>query len=201
MLNLRNLTLLTAALLSLHIGAVQAEVQQVTLKWLAMQCQASCVRGLEKQLRRIRGVASVDISEPQGQAILQWDPTVPFSYRSIEAAIAMIGIGIDPEDFGVTVRGNIIHDKSNVILVSIGDNTRFYLIGTPPFVPNQFIEENSLSNRALTPQIRSQLLEAERNHQFVTITGPLFQPEASPPLYLVVQSLNMSDNPLTTHGK
>lgn len=197
MYNLRNFILVATALLSLHIGAVQAEVQQVTLRWLGMQCQASCVRGLETQLRRVRGVASVDISEPQGQAIIQWDPQVPFSYRSIEAAIAMIGIGIDPEDFGLTVRGNIIHDERNVILISIGDNTRFYLLGTPPFVPNRFIEENSLANRALTPQIKSQLLEAERNRQSVTISGPLFQPEASPPLYLVIQSLNIGENPLT----
>lgn len=193
MFNLRNLTLLVAATLSLHISSIKAEIKEVTFQWPSILCKDSCVRGLEQQLRKIRGVTDVSINGPQGQAHLKWDPQAPFSYRSIEAAVAWIGLGF--EDLHVTVRGNIVHNERDVILVSLGDNSRFYLMNHPPDVPNRFVEQNSPFNRTLTPQMRAQLLDAERNHQIVTISGPLFHPETSPPLYLTVESLNMSENP------
>jgi hypothetical protein len=192
MLKLTQLALLVLTVLSLHMGAIQAEMQQVTLRWTAMLCQPSCVRGLEHHLSRVRGVTHVNINGPAGQADLIWDPAVPFTYRSIENAVAMIGIGLN--DLRITVRGTITYDGRNVFLNSDGDKTRFYLLGPPEIVLHQKVDLNSPYNRPLLPHIKAQLLEASRNQQTVTITGPLFHPENSPPLYLVVAFFNINSD-------
>lgn len=178
-----------AAILSFHLQNLNAEIEQVMIKWTPGLCQDSCIRGLEQQFRRIQGVTQVNFSPTNSQAILQWAPNVPFSYRPIEGAMAHIGLST--EDIFVTVRGKISHTSQDVILTSIGDNTPFHLLSTPQQMPNQFIEENSPFNRALNPEMRSKLLEVESNQQIVTISGPLFHPETSPPLFLVVVSLKL----------
>ncbi|MBN9376919.1 MAG: hypothetical protein BGO14_01970 [Chlamydiales bacterium 38-26] len=168
-----------------------AEIQQVTLRWTQGICQDSCTRGLEQRFKRTPGVAAVVINGPSGQALLTWDPTIPFSYRSIEEAMAFIGLSI--EDIRLTVQGSIVHDERSVSLVSKGDNTHFQLLNPVQIEANRFVEQNSLFNRNLTPELRAQLLDAEQRRQVVTISGPLFQPEASPPLFLVIQSLSMTE--------
>lgn len=193
MLKLRNLVLSFLIMAIFYNSPIQAEVTEVILKWTPGLCQESCSRGLEQQFRRIKGVTNSSISGLQGHATLKWDPATPFSYRAIEAAMAAIGLSLD--DIFITVRGNITHDQRSIILSSTGDNTRFYLMSHPEMVPNRYVEINSPFNRSVLPQVRTELIEAELNHQPVTVTGPLFQPEASPPLFLTIESYNIGELP------
>lgn len=171
---------------------VQAEIKQITIYWPPQQCQTSCERGLEQQFRRVNGVTDVYVSGSRGQANLKWDSKTPFSYRPLEAAVAAIGLG--REDIRLSVRGYISHNNQTLFLTSIGDNTRFNLMGPAQGQgPSWAIEQQSPFNRQLSQQLRDQLMETERNRQAVTITGPLFQPETSPPLNLVVEILNIEN--------
>ncbi len=124
MFNLKHLILGTLLLFSTYSKLMQAEVEQVTVKWTSMLCLDSCVRGLEQQFRRIRAITDVSMNGAAGEATLKWNPHMEFSYRPIEAAMAAIGLATD--GLYVTVRGNITHDGRHVFLTSISDNTRFF---------------------------------------------------------------------------
>lgn len=191
MLIQRYLALMIAFLCLAHSFRLHAEIEQITLKWTPGLCQSSCMRSLEQQFKNIKGVVNTHLNGPLGQGDLTWDPNTAFSYRSIEMAMALIGLGIN--DIRLRVKGNITHDERNIILISSSDHTHFFLLNNISIVPNQYVEENSAFNRLLTPQTRTQLLNAERNQQTVTISGPLFQPENSPPLFLVIDSLSITE--------
>ncbi|QLH36935.1 MAG: hypothetical protein HWD61_12995 [Parachlamydiaceae bacterium] len=178
---------------------MHAEIELVTIKWTAGLCQASCIRGLEQQFRRIQGVTNVKINGDQAQADLAWSPNAPFSFRAIEGAMAFIGLSMN--DLRVTVRGTVRHDERSVILTSTGDLSQFVLMSPPPMSFNMYVEVNSPLNRELTPQVRSILLAAEQNQQTVVISGPLFHPETSPPLFLTVESVNVVQNASTENPR
>lgn len=170
---------------------VQAEILDVRVTWTAAECQARCNKLLLAQFGKIYGVSSVQVNQAAGQADLKWKPKVIFSFRPIDSALRMVGPF--PNDVRVKVRGKIQHDPVNVKIISDGDGTSFYLLN--PIIPsrNQFVIEDSAFNRSLTPDMRNKLIEAQKNNQMVTIEGPLFEPYRSPPLRIVVESLNIEE--------
>lgn len=182
--NLRILELLMVLSSLLVPFGLPAEIEQVTIKWTPGLCQTSCIRGLERQFHRVKEVTYVEINGSAGLAILRWDSKIAFSYRPIETAMAMIGLSID--DMNITVRGNITYDGRDVILTSLGDRTQFYLVSAPPMMA---LELHLPHIQPLNVQTKRGLIEAGQNHQVVSITGPLFQPEKAPPFFLVVDSL------------
>ncbi len=172
---------------------VSAEVEQVTVKWTPGLCITNCPQSLEKEFKKIKGVATISINQGSGQADLTWKPNEPFTYQLVSTAMRMIGLTI--HDFRVRVKGTIRHDDHNVILVSIGDNTRFVLLGPiTPSLHNQVIEHN-VQNHPLAAGKRDQLLNAEMNNQIVTIEGPIFEGWKAPPLYLIAEQVQVQQNP------
>lgn len=176
-------------------GCLQSEILEVNLKWMPIGCLDSCSRGLEQQFNRIPAVNSVRIYGPAGLAQLKWNPNRPFSFRSIEMAMAMIGVSLDEID--VVVRGTVTQEQRAWILTSSGDGSRFHLLGIPQQLSNRHVEQESPFNRELSSQEISQLQEAEKQQRTVTITGPLFHPETSPPLFLVISKLTEESNTKT----
>lgn len=181
------LNVLTVLLLTVYLNLLHSEIEQIRIKWNSSVCQESCLRKLENQFQSLPELTGMTINGNEGEAILTWKPDAPFSYIPIEVAISRIGFGID--EIQMTIKGKISHERGNPILISSGDNTRFNLLGTPEIKPNRYIEQNSPFNRPLTLEMNSILKDAESNKKVLTISGPLFQPENSPPLYLIVESI------------
>jgi len=165
------------------------EIQQIVVKWTPGLCTSSCIAGLDKQFKKIAGVASVSLDQASAQAFLQWKPNYPFSYTPIQYAMSAIGLYVT--EFRMKVRGTIEHDKTNVFLVSIGDNTSFTLLSPIIPTPSQSPQLFNVESYQLTPQLKERLIATEAQHQVVSISGPIFQPWLSPPLLLIVESLNI----------
>lgn len=162
-----------------------AEIESITIKWTALECQQSCIVGLEKQFRNINGVADVIMNQNAGQATLRWKAGVVLTFPPINTAMSMIGLSIN--DLHIKVRGTISHDARTVTLNSLGDNTRFLLMS--PVTPKQYemVEQFNPQTHILTPAQRTQFLEAQDANQIAIVEGPLFEPERSPPLKLIVE--------------
>lgn len=180
--------LLTASFL-VSPAVTNAEIQQVVIKWTPGLCTASCIAGLDKAFKKIDAVASTSLDQAAAQAVLQWKPNYPFSYTPIDYAMNAIGLYVT--EFRMKVRGTIIHDKTNVFLVSLGDNTSFTLLSPTIPAPSQAASLYNVESYQLTPQLRERLIATEAQHQVVSIAGPIFTPWLSPPLLLIVESLNI----------
>lgn len=153
---------------------LQGEVVQVIVKWNAAICLNACTPGLEKNLTAIKAVRDLQINSRAGMAIMGWSPTIQFSYEPFNLATRMVGIRVS--DIRVKVRGTIAHDAENFYLVSLGDSSRFRLIG--PILPNpdQYTIRQNPETHPLAPSLVTQLLNAEKNQELVTVEGPLFEP-------------------------
>lgn len=168
-------------------SSLQAEIESITIKWTALECQQSCIAGLEKQFRNINGVADVVMNQPAGMATLRWKPDVALTFPPINTAMSMIGLSINI--LRVKVRGTISHDAKTVTLNSLGDNTRFLLMS--PVTPKRYemVEEFNPETHVLTPAQREQFLRAQDADQIAIVEGPIFEPERSPPLKIIVENV------------
>jgi hypothetical protein len=169
---------------TLFCTLLNAEIEEVVLVWQAPLCQEACVKELNRQLSRVRGVAAIDINQGAGRATLKWQPDVPFSFQPLNMATRFVGIRVN--DLGLKVRGRIKGSAQSLQLVSEKDGTVFNLLN--PILPNtnQYNTRNSVFNRQLTPEVAAQLLETAKKQQIITIEGQLFEPFRSPPNNLVV---------------
>lgn len=167
-------------------------IHSATLRWTPGQCSASCARALTDQWNRLEGVASVQMDQNAGQAILTWRPNAIFSYPRLHAATAMVGIYL--KEIRLTVSGTITHNAQIISLVSLGDGTTFQLLG--PLAPSSSGQTivASPASHPIPPYLHEQLLAAESNQQVVTIEGPLFEAYRAPPLYLIAGSVSV-ENP------
>jgi len=189
----RFFSFLTATFLIILVqGSIQAEIQNISLKWTAGQCNnGSCSNIFSQQFARIQGVSEFNINLPQGQATLHWKPGFKFTYGPINTAMALVGLSLN--DIHVTVKGTITHDaKGNFTLTSLGDGTIFVLMNPIKPAKDQYVEQFSPYNRSLTPELQTQLIAGQTEQKIATITGALFQPERSPPLQLVIEDLSFS---------
>lgn len=170
--------------------SLQAEIEIVTVKWNPYLCIQNCPSLLVREFKKTQGVDQITINEAQGQADITWRPNVPFTFQQINIPTRMIGIR--PHDMRVRARGTISHTDRTVTLTSSGDGTQFLLLGPiTPSVTNQVIQHN-IQNNPLPADRRDQLINAERQKQTVTIEGPLFAPQRSPPLMLIVEQLQVN---------
>jgi len=172
---------------------LHSEIEFVTITWNPMLCKGSCPALLEKQFKKIPGIAEYNIDQAAGQATLKWKPNVPYSFGPINTAMRMVGPSI--KNIRLRVHGSIQHTKDNVYLISRGDNTRLSLIN--PVIPDpkgQSVQYN-LAGRTLTPAMRQQFLDAEAKNQIATVEGPLFMTERHySPEVLVVDQVSFEDN-------
>lgn len=168
---------------------IHAEIEFVTVNWTPLKCQSTCVGLLHKEFSKIQGVAEISINQPQGFALLKWYKGAPFSSVSIKTAMKMVGLSW--HNIRVRVKGSIEKNSNSIFIVSEGDHTTFELIN--PVIPDlqrQTAQYNQ-GARLLSPELRKQLLEAQAAHKTVVIEGPLFMPERSPALVLVVEKLTV----------
>ncbi len=184
------------ALLITTQSLAYAEIQKILITWTVASCLPGCESLLDKNFRQVRGVTDIKVNRGAGEAIILWRPDTAFAFSSIDTALRMVGL--DPNTIRMQVRGTIRQQGQNIVLISSGDGTPFYLLN--PVTPSvtQYTETESVYNRQLDPQTRQQLLDAAAAQQKVVIEGPLFQPERSPPLFLVIASAKVE--PLEEEG-
>lgn len=176
---------------------LQAEIQKVTIKWTSALCAGPCVKELYHYFSLVPGVADVQIDQPGGQAIVRWKPNVPFTYQSMDTVTRLVGLY--QNEIRVRVQGQVSHNLNNFRITSLGDGTTFNLLA--PVTPSrtQYVEENNEETRQLSQEMKNQLLEAQQNNQMVTIEGPLFLPERSPPMQIIIESFKVEErNPDNT---
>lgn len=175
------------------LNPLVAEIETVVLKWDQGFCSRSCALGLERQLTAIRDVAEVKLDAPQDQATLRWKPNARFAFDPIDRATRQIGVpfGSDTNEIMITVRGTIRHTNREVTLISIGDGTVFTILSPPSSATGQSAILNNIQTLTLSPDTRRELILAEEEFKIVTISGPLFQPERSPPNFIVAQQVNI----------
>ena len=167
--------------------SLRSEIQTITVQWTSALCQPSCIKGLTKEFKKIKSLADLTIGP--NTAVLYWKPTAPFSYYTVDRAMQMIGLSIN--QISIKVQGKISHTKTKVTLISSGDKTRFDLYGTIQPNPLQYTEKYNIASHPLSLSLRTQLLEIEKNDSLVTIEGPLFEPDRSPPLQLIVEKISV----------
>lgn len=171
---------------------VQAEIQQITIRWTAPLCQETCTKLLMNEFRKIHGVAEIYIDQGSGQATLTWKERMPFEFTSVNTAMRMVGLSI--RDIRIKVRGYVRHTGDTFYIVSEGDGTRFDLLNpVTPVRGGQTSEFNTLT-RGISPALRQQFLDAEAQKLIATVEGPVFMPERKTvPTQIVVDSLSFSD--------
>lgn len=167
---MRNKTLLIVLSSLFTLSPLGGEISYVDLGWEAGACQVDCAALLTKRLKEISAVARVDVAVGEGKARLYWRPNAAYSYQTIRNAISWVGIGV--RRMSIKVRGTLSHDAQYIYLTSIGDGTRFQLLN-PVGSSSLYIPDRNRSVRRLSPEIRAQFLDYEKQNAILTISGDL----------------------------
>lgn len=172
---------------------LRSEIEMVSFTWDNVLCREDCAMRIEKELHKIHDVAEVSVSQRDGMAKMRWDADKPFDFSPIRQAIKRVGIHV--QTLKVTVTGTIEKKNNKFYIVSIGDATKFNLMGVAVDEPgkNRYVIQNSRYNRPLSARQVEILTEAMHEKKIVTIHGPIYSPYQFPPLDLIIESLSVSE--------
>jgi hypothetical protein len=173
---MRNINWMSLLALFVVGPPLQAEIEQIDIRWNAFKCLETCVPFIERGLQAIPQVTHIQVNAKEGTASMGWNPTVPFSYEPFKLASATAGIHFD--EMRMRVKGTVSHEGDHLYLTSSGDHTRFLLIGPLKAEPGRYVPRFNVATRPLTGDAKNQLLDAEKNGLMVTISGPLFLPSS-----------------------
>lgn len=166
---------------------LNAEIERITVLWNPQICLEPCVREVTRQLQMVAGIAELVINQPQGQADIRWKPKVPFSYDYIKTAFGIVGAVI--RDVRIQVRGTVTISRNAVTLDSLGDNTRFVLLGPAQQSFTKYVPQRNFDTHPLAPEMQMQLAQAAQDYCVVTVKGPLLRPLMG--LYLIVEQITI----------
>lgn len=163
-------------------SSLNAEIISVIVRWNAGNCKGSCKVKMEDSFKKVPGVQDVTVDTETSSAQLKWKSGLPFNYNMVNMPMHRLGVGI--YDVRVKVRGRISEEGKYVYLTSEKDRTKFILISDDTRKPNP-------NYMRLAPATRLQLLGAGEKNQIVVIDGVLYEAYRSPPLFLVVERINI----------
>lgn len=194
---MRNLFL---CLFMLTTYALNAEIEQITLEWDNVLCKDDCAARMQKELSKVSEISNVAVSQSNGMATMQWKAEKRFSFPTIDKAIKKIGLHV--QALRVKVRGTITEQNRKFYITSIGDGTKFNLLGAASDNPtkNRYVVQQSRYNRPLSQEQKAILMEAIKKELVVVIEGPIYQPYQFPPLDLIIGSINIA-KPATPNKK
>lgn len=166
-----------------------AEIDKITVTWNNAACTVKCGELIEKNLSEIKELDHANVTPSTGSANLKWKPGAHFSYTPIKVAMQMVGVGVN--EVRMRVRGVVKEEGKDVVLYSLGDNTRFLIVS--PLRPEltQPIISPHPSLRELSPQLRNRILPDAKQGKIMVIEGPLYKPVRSPPLMIVVERIQI----------
>lgn len=171
---------------------LNAEVEQVSLRWDPIPCKKACPILLHDRLQKAKGVASVEVRGDEGNAIMTWDKKIPFSFVPLNYALRYVGVR--EKELRVKVSGTISGSGASYFIKSRGDNTIFVLFNrAAPGGQSNAVNLYNPSNRVLSPDQIAKLEEIKKSNQIAIIEGPIFMPERSPPdpLRLVIDNISI----------
>ena len=178
-------SLLFIFLLSLNPSIAKGEVVKVVVTWSPGFCNPDCANLLKERLQKMTQVQEVNVDANSGVANIKWNPTSSFSYQPIKQNMQMTGIGVN--DISISVRGKIVEDGQNAILISDKDKTRFTLVSPLMGDPRKYTTSPNPFFRSLTPELKENLLQEAKQGKIFLVDGSLYQPARSPPLQLIVK--------------
>ena len=155
---------------------VDAEIQEVVLKWNAQTCLDKCTFKLQQDLKVIPGAAQVSINARAGAAVIHWLPQARFSYQAINFATRQTGIKV--LDARLKVSGYLSYSETDKSyqLTSFPDQSLFNLLGPATPEGERYVIEYSLYTRPIPPRLEALFKDAILKSEPVWIEGPLFQP-------------------------
>jgi len=166
-----------------------SEIEKIVLKWKPGFCSESCLVDLERKLNSIPDIAELKFQGAQSQATIRWKPNRSFSYGAIDRAMRYVGVNL--REIFITVRGTIDHTTKEVTVESLGDNTKIILLSPITITSGEAAVEKNIQSHRLKRETRSQLVNAEDDEKIVKIEGPLFEPERSSPLSMIVERVTI----------
>jgi len=125
-LNRMNVVVL-AALVGLTLGLVpyaQAQIQEVKVEIKGLSCPF-CVKGVEKHLKKVKGVQDVSTSLKKGEVTLHYVPGASFDVVSLQNAVTRSGFTAGPVQ--VTARGEISRHEEDFLFNVAGSETSFLI--------------------------------------------------------------------------
>lgn len=179
-------------LLILASTPLTAEIQQLEMRYNPAFCTMQCPNMLANALRNMTAVAEVTLNAQQGQAFLRYKPNMPFDFWAFKRALQSVGSNYDY--LRIKVRGTLVGKDKNFTLVSLGDNTRFSLLGPLQSSPVQYTISPNLTNHPLTPYLIESLERGVKENRIAVIQGWLFEPDRNPPYYIVIEQMNFVVN-------
>jgi hypothetical protein len=147
---------------------------------------------MDRELKKVKEITDVAVSQTNGTATMQWKAQKPFSFQAIDSAVKKVGLHI--QVLKIKVRGTITENNHKFYINSIGDKSKFHLLGAAENNPdkNRYTIQQSRYNRPLSDAHIELLREAMDNDLIVTIEGPIYQPYQFPPLDLIIQNINVA---------
>lgn len=180
-------TLFTILIVWISPSPTYAEIVKVQIQWQPGSCTMSCGQLLGAQFQKVPGVAEIIMNQDGGYADLRWKPQFPFNFNAIQTAMQNVGVGF--RNIRVKVRGTLQFQSQSVVLISLGDNTPFYLLGQLVSQPGQMTIVDSLQTHQLSQATLAQLVEGSKQNRIAVIEGPLYQPWSYQWLWLIIDQL------------
>lgn len=165
------------------------EVLDVTVMWNNVMCLEPCGKLLQEKFLKMPQVQEVSIDITAGQARIKWKPKAPFSYYPVKTTMQMVGLGVN--EMKVTVRGKAKVTKDKVVLVSLQNNTPFELVSLPTPEQGLYVTRPNQIFMKLDPGLAEKIMTEAKEDKILIISGPLYSPWRSPPLQLVVESIQV----------
>jgi hypothetical protein len=181
------LTVLVYSLL--HVNSVYSEVQQVTLRFNNVVCNAGCQTLLQQKLQQMAGVQNATVNGGIGAAYLTYQPNQPFNYQNIRYAFSAVGLYL--QDIRAQVRGMVTAQGNGQYYInSLDDGTVMQIVSAPAFNNGRTTAYKSIYVYNVDEALKGRLDEAIQKNVPIIVEGPLFEiyRYENPPI-LIVNSL------------
>ncbi len=119
---------LVMALVALAPDAVRAQVMEVTVQIKGMACPF-CAFGVEKKLKKVPGVAGIQVDIKNGTALLKASPGKSIAVDGVPKAVK--DAGFTPTAITVVVAGRITSDSGTGLILQPGDSAGPYRLEDP----------------------------------------------------------------------
>jgi len=147
-----------------------AEIKTVNLHVDGLFCPF-CALSLEKKLKKVEAVSTVDVHLKKGVTNVTLNPNVTFDLKALQQAVKKAGFTL--KNIDVEVMGTIIRNKEEfLVLESQGDQTRFILFDQ---------DHKDSSSKVLGINVEKKLISAQKEGRLVLIMGVVHEHDKLPP--------------------
>lgn len=158
-----------------------AEIEKVKAKVNGLGCPF-CVYGLEKQLKKVKGVEGVSTDLKSGEIFLQYNPKASFSAENIQKAVTEGGFTLG--NIEVTAVGQVEVEKTGILFRVRRTDSSFLLFEKEMLA--ETLHQGDIP-QALTEKTKTELENAAQNKKMIRITGQVHTHEGAPPGLSITQ--------------